>query len=306
MARRPDLGAIASKVAPPARVRRLRARRPRRVLLRALDGVLARHPVSYARAPTPFGFTLAGETGDLLQRRVFVFGVWEPHISRWVRGFLRPGDVVLDIGANVGYFSLLCATRVGRTGRVIAFEPVPSVVECLRGNLELNGVDWVDVRPVIVSDEPGEAEIFRGPPRNLGRSTTSAEDASADDGFTSEGTIPKVRASDAVDEQLWERIRLVKIDTEGDELRTLQGLLPLLRSARTGTRVLVEVTPDELVARGGTPAEIFDLMGEAGFAEAYAVPNLYHVSAYVGDVPRDPEPLTAPPDNKADVLFVKT
>jgi FkbM family methyltransferase len=275
------------------------------VLLRALDGVFERHPVSYARAPTSYGFALAGATGDLLQRRVFVFGVWEPHISRWVASFLRPGDVVLDIGANVGYFSLLCATRVGPTGRVIAFEPVPSIVERLRGNLALNGVDWVDVRPVIVSDESGEAEVVRGPPRNLGRSTTSAADASAADGFASEGTVPKVRVAEAVDAALWPRIRLIKVDTEGDELRTLRGLQPLLRGARAGAAVLVEVTPDELAARGGTPGEVFELMRDVGFAEAHVLPNLYHVSAYLDDTPRGPELLHAPPDGKADVLFVK-
>jgi FkbM family methyltransferase len=303
MGRQPDLGVIASKVAPPERIRRLRARAPRRALLRALDRVFERQPVSYGRASTSFGFALAGETGDILQRRVYVFGVWEPHISRWVKGFLRPGDVALDIGANVGYFSLLCATQVGQTGRVIAFEPVPSIVDRLRGNLELNGVDWVDVRPVIVSNEPGEAEIFRGPPRNLGRSTTSA---SADGGFVSEGTVPKVRVSDAVDQELWARIRLIKIDTEGDELLALQGLEPLLQAARSGATVIVEVTPDDLAARGGTPREIFDFMRGVGFDDAYKLPNIYNVLAYVDDVPREPEPLSAPPDRKADVLFVKT
>jgi FkbM family methyltransferase len=188
---------------------------------------------------------------------------------------------------------------------VLVFAPLPGFVERLRGNLALNGVDWVDVRPVIVSDEPGEAEVFRGPPRNLGRSTTSAEEASPADGFASEGPVPKVRVADAVDAALWPRIRLVKVDTEGDELRTLRGLQPLLRGARAGAAVLVEVTPDELAARGGTPAEVFELMRDAGFAEAHVLPNLSHVNAYLDDAARGQEPLRAPPEGKADVLFIK-
>ncbi len=290
----------AARRLPPRAIRALPASRLRRWLLTTLGEILRVHPVRFGRAKTPFGFAIAGATSDLLQRRVYVFGVWEPNISRWVRGFLRPADVVVDIGANVGYFSLLCASALGPEGRVIAFEPVPSIVEALRGNLALNAADSVLVEPVIAADEPGEGEIFRGDPENLGLSTTSARE-----GFASEGGVRKVRAADVIDPSLWPRVRLVKVDTEGDDLRALRGLEPLLRAMPPGAGALVEVTPEDLHARGHTPDALVAFMRDAGFDQMVGIANSYEDSAYVHDKPQSPVPLSDVPTAKTDVIFLK-
>ena len=268
--------------------------------LTLLGRVLMFHPVDFDQARTAFGFAIAGNTSDLLQRQVYLFGVWEPNISRWARGHLEPGDVVVDVGANVGYFSLLCAAQVGPTGRVFAFEPVPTIVALLRRNLALNGLGSVTVEHAIAAEEPGTAEIFRSPDGNLGLSATSPGE-----GFVSEGSVPQVRAADAIDPELWTRVRLVKVDTEGDDLRVLRGLEPLLRAMQPGAAALVEVTPEELGSRGDSPAALIDFMKAAGFDRMFAVANSYDEEAYAFDVPQDPVPLSEPPSGKADVIFVK-
>ena len=285
---------------PPRLVRQLPAGRGSERALVWLSEVLMAYPVEFERAETRYGFAIGGSTADLLQRNVYVFGVWEPDISRWVRGFLQPGDAVVDVGANVGYFSLLSATAVGGNGRVIAFEPVPSIVERLRANLALNGVTCVTVEPVIASDEPGSAEIFRSPDGNLGLSATKP-----DEGFVSEGSVRMVCAADAIDRDLWPRIRLVKVDVEGDDLRALRGLEPLLATMAPGGAALVEISPEDLASRGSSATEIMELMRTAGFSKLYSIANSYENLAYARDEPHELVPLTAAPDSKADVLFLK-
>lgn len=285
---------------PPHVTRALPAALARRRLLTFQSEALRVNPVRFSAAPTRFGFSMSGDTADLLQRCVYLFGVWEPNISRWTTGFLRPGDVVVDVGANVGYFSLLCASAVGPEGRVIAFEPVPSIVEALRANLAENGSPPVVVEPVVASDEPGEVEIFRGAPDNLGESATTAGA-----GRVSEGAVPRVRAADRIDPALWPSVRLVKVDTEGDDLRALMGLEPVLRAMRPGSAALVEVSPDELAERGQTPEALGDYMSSVGFGRILEIDNSYERAAYVDDSDRPPSPVAAVPSRKADVVFLK-
>lgn len=285
---------------PPALTRRIPFAALRLRALRLHAEVLRVAPIDFGRADTRFGFSLGGSTADLLQRSVYVFGMWEPNISRWVRTHLRPGDVVVDVGANVGYFSLLSATCTGPSGRVIAFEPVPSIVKMLHGNLQLNGFENVTVEHAIAADEPGVGEIFRGAEGNLGMSTTAGHA-----GMRSEGEVPQVRGADAIDQELWPSVRLVKVDTEGDDLRALRGLEPLLRAMPAGSAALVEITPDELRTRSDTPDQLVALMRLAGFDRMLTVANSYAVEDYADDHPQSPVPIEQAPTTKADVIFLK-
>jgi FkbM family methyltransferase len=277
---------------PPGAVRRI----PSAQL--ALDRALARNPRPYTAARTRLGFSVDGHTADLIQRYLYVFGVWEPHITAWLREHLRPGDVVVDIGANIGYFSLLAAREVGASGRVIAFEPVPSIADMLERNVTRNGLD-VDVRRVVVGDHEGTTEIFRHAGNNIGRSGTAGSPEAV-----SEGSVPVVRASDAIPRELWDRIRFIKIDVEGDERRVLRGLEPVLRALAVGAAVFVEVTPADLEVRGESADELLASMRQLGF-EALRVPNSYAARDYAHHVPRAPEPLVATPTGQTDVIFLR-
>jgi FkbM family methyltransferase len=288
--------AAAVATVPPAALRRLGRRRAPAQLV--LNRALKRRPRSYPSAKTVFGFSMAGHTSDLIQRYIYVFGMWEPGISSWLTGHLRRGDVVLDIGANIGYFSLLSASLVGPEGRVLAFEPVPSIAALLEDNIRRNGAH-VDVHRVIVSDVAGEAEIFRSGGTNIGRSGTLASE-----GSSSEGRVPVVTATEVVDADLWSRIRFVKVDVEGDERRVLRGLEKLLAELQPGAAVFVEITPDELAARGETAEELLSTMRGLGF-DPFEVQNSYAAADYAHFVPAQPVPLVGVPARQVDVLFVK-
>ncbi|SCF63177.1 hypothetical protein GA0115259_100393 [Streptomyces sp. MnatMP-M17] len=67
-----------------------------------------------------FGARFAVDTQDLIQRYIYLFGVWEPHMTRWLRGRLEPGDTFVDVGANIGYYSVLASQLVGDGVKVVA------------------------------------------------------------------------------------------------------------------------------------------------------------------------------------------
>lgn len=287
-----DMGASLTSRLPAPALRRS----PKAQLL--LNRALKRRPKTFRAARTTAGFTVDGHTSDLIQRYLYVFGVWEPDISHWLAEHLRPGDVVVDIGANIGYFSLLAATRVGPTGRVLAFEPVPSIADMLTSNVRRNNLP-IDVRRVVVGDAPGSTEIFRSAGTNIGRSGTSGGA-----GTVSEGSVPVVRAAEAIEEELWPRIRFIKVDVEGDERRVLRGLEPVLRALSPGAAVFVEVTPADLEARGETADELMTTMRRLGF-DAFAVHNSYAAEQYAHYIRHHPVPLTETPRAQTDVIFVR-
>ncbi len=77
-----------------------------------------------------------------------------------LRCLLRPGDVCVDGGANVGLFTLVAAAKVGPTGKVVAFEPAPKTHVALRANVELNGFSWVERREEALDDCAGERDLI--------------------------------------------------------------------------------------------------------------------------------------------------
>lgn len=91
---------------------------------------------------------------------LWTWGAWEPNETRWFVRSLRPGDVVVDVGANIGYYTLLGAALVGERGRVYAFEPDPVSFEILERNVRLNGFENVVLERKAVSKEAGRLQLF--------------------------------------------------------------------------------------------------------------------------------------------------
>lgn len=131
-------------------------------------------------ASTRFGTRMAGETSDILDAYIYCFGVWEPNLTHWVRSRLRPNDVFVDIGANIGYFSLLASRLVGGDGAVVAVEAMPETFERLQRNIALNCAAR-NVRAVNAAAGARHAKVrlYRGPPPTEGRPPPSKRAASS-------------------------------------------------------------------------------------------------------------------------------
>jgi FkbM family methyltransferase len=164
---------------------------------------------------------------------------YEPELAFLAR-LIQPGDVLLDIGANVGIYALVCAKRAGAIGRVYAFEPGAEALHALRGNCALNPDLNVEVLPMGLSDSVRSSRLF-----HLGGPTTFNLSASG----AATGELVELTTLDA-----WiagagvSRIDVIKIDVEGHEPAVFAGGRNTLLSTRP--LVMFEVSSDAL-ARGG-------------------------------------------------------
>ncbi len=176
---------------------------------------------------------------DIIDGYIAFFGVWEPATSAWLQRTLRPGDVFIDVGANVGHHSLLAWRRVGDRGRVVAIEPSPAIVTDLERNLSLNGSPTtIEVCRAAATGGEREVRLFRGGSWNRGRTSTVR-----DLGHGVETTVGGSRLRDLVGEDLFARARVLKIDVEGAEAAILADLAGDLDALQPEVALLVEVTP---------------------------------------------------------------
>ena len=147
----------------------------------------------------------------------------EPHLQRIIRKHVQPGMVVLDIGANVGFFTLMFSRAIGSKGTVFAFEPIPLTFATLQQNLMLNGIDNVEAINVAASDHDGELE-FRIP--IAGESMASCYWHK--DAIDVSRVVVRAALLDAFKELNGQRVGFVKIDVEGAEGDVICGMRGIL------------------------------------------------------------------------------
>jgi FkbM family methyltransferase len=128
---------------------------------RRARAVLARLSATMRQGPHPIASGPAkGMRMDVAgSRPSYLLGTAELDVVQVLVNHVRPGDTVFDLGANVGYFTLIAAALTGPTGKVVAYEPIPANAEVLRRNVELNRLANVEVVEAAVSDRDGTAEI---------------------------------------------------------------------------------------------------------------------------------------------------
>ena len=226
-------------------------------------------------ARTRFGFRMAGNTSDLIQQAVYFFGVWEPELTHWMHSCLRPGDTMADVGANVGYYSLLASRSVGRAGRVIAVEASPDIFRHLTTNLALNRVANTRALNVAAGRAPGSLPLFAGPTFNIGETTTRP-----DLGQRYVQDVPVRPLCDLLHEDEIRTLRLIKIDVEGAELDVVEGLLPLLSEAPTTLQLVVEIDPKACRDCGWDERTIVELLAPQGYS-ARLLPANYWFASYL-------------------------
>ncbi len=230
-------------------------------------------------AKTVFGSRLAGTTRELLQQRVYFFGVWEPNLTHWITTRLEPGDTFVDVGANIGYFSLLGSALVGERGHVVAIEASPSTFRALQDNLARNDAKNVRAVQMAVSDRAGSLKFYRGPETHIGLAT-ALHSAASDRNCELEGDVPSARLSEILTSEESRNVRLIKIDVEGMEGSVVAGMESLLRDGRPDFEIVTEVDPDCLAEQGKTADQILAMFAGYGF-HAYALANDYESSSYL-------------------------
>ena len=192
---------------------------------------------------------------DLQSEKDYWLGTYEIPLQEAIHDWIKPGWIVYDVGANVGYVSLLLARQVAGAGHVTAFEALPANVERLKTNVGLNQLSTlVTVMPCAVSRENGTARFHVGASDDTGRLEGSAGRLSLSGEYLEVPTL-------SLDEYAFvERNRLpqaVKMDIEGGEVLALQGMKRLLREAHP--LMLIEIHSEQAAEM------VWDALTKAGY-----------------------------------------
>lgn len=171
---------------------------------------------------------------DELALRYALGQQFEPDVCEFFRKALKPGQVVFDVGANVGQFTLLAAKRVGASGYVHAFEPAPEEYRKLCANVSLNGFSNVLINRVAICDRLGEAVLRTAGPglgiyNSLGTPLMSS--------LIGDISVPCTTLDCYVEARGVPKVDLLKVDVEGAELGVLRGAAHLL--SRSDAPVIV-------------------------------------------------------------------
>jgi FkbM family methyltransferase len=193
-------------------------------------------------------------SGDLLRDKI-----WEPFETEIFRRICLAGDVVADIGANIGWYSVIASKLVGESGRVFSFEPDMKNMELLKKNLAASGgAGTVETRACAVSDRSSLEKLFLSD-TNLG------DHQLFDDGGSRKSLDVTVVSLDDVFFNEPNRPTLVKSDTQGSEARIIRGAARLFESGWRPILIL-EFWPYGLKGAGDDPMALWRRLKSLGYA----------------------------------------
>jgi FkbM family methyltransferase len=242
---------------------------------------------------TGFDATLMCRLPDLIATYIWVFDEWEPDLTRFIASRLGDGDVFIDVGANIGYYSLLAAGPVGDHGGVVAVEASPAMFDDLHQNVDVSSHrDRIREVNMAAAAKSGTLTVYAGPRNNAGMSTTLASR-----GLHAESTIDAKPLEEILTFREITSARLIKIDVEGAEPDVLAGMRNIIGTLRDDAEIVVELSPRWWPDRQLRPVDVLRPFIEAGF-NVYELTNSYAAWRYlwpndVRDAIRLRDPLTA-------------
>jgi FkbM family methyltransferase len=208
------------------------------------------------------GFRLYTLPGDLTSDWIKLHGEHETGTERFIMDHLITGCAFLDVGANIGYFSLLAALAGGST--VVAFEPQRQVADLLRQSVAHNHAEeQVRVECIALSDMAGSMRMTSCP-GNTGHSQLAAPDGIG----PLSSLVEVVVLDDWLEAHPVGRVSVCKIDTEGAEARILKGMAKLLKRDRPA--IVIEVIDEFLAEFDASSAEILRILADHGYRDVSA------------------------------------
>jgi FkbM family methyltransferase len=201
-------------------------------------------------------------TNNEISNTLFIYGFYEENETEMFEKIIKAGDTVLDIGANIGYYTLIFAKLVGKNGRVFAFEPEPTNFTLLRRNIRINSYDNVVLEQKAVSNKTGKVKLYISENPGLhriydsydGRKFIEVEAICLDDYFKNYD----------------KNIDVIKMDIEGSEFGAVQGMTSLLKKNKN-VKIVTEFLPSGLRQFGIKPEEYIELLIKCGFDFLYNI-----------------------------------
>lgn len=208
---------------------------------------------------TTLGFDMALDPNDFITKLLLKDQIFEAPESKIVSSLVRPGDICIDAGCHVGYYSCLLAKLVGETGRVYSFDANPRACEVTRLNLALNGMRCVEVTQAALADRNGEVQFHVSTDDQTGLSSLGPIAAHKDI-----ITVPCMRLDDFLKQKNLEHVRLLKIDVEGSEEILLRGLGRFLTDHRVDF-ILAECFDERLQLMHTSTEQVWAILRSAGY-----------------------------------------
>jgi len=207
---------------------------------------------------------------DFIQMYLWLFDIWEPDLTSFISDRLTAGDVFVDVGANIGYFSALAARRVGPAGKVVAIEASPTVFTSLSETMRLNNIEGT-VRCInkAASRGKGRITVYAGPTHNIGLTTTVRAR-----GFEEQSVVEALPLDELLTREEVRGARLIKIDVEGAEDEVLAGMQTVIAECRDDAEILLELSPLWCADQTKRPIDVLQPLFDAGF-HAYEMDNNY-------------------------------
>lgn len=242
------------------------------------DGI--RH---WVRTEIPHGLSLWVDLNDDGVSAGCLRGNWEPTETNFIFSILKPGDVFVDIGANLGWYTVKAAQAVGQDGHVYAFEPRSDIFEKLKRSVAENALtDICTLQKIALGSVETVAELaWSVAERNQGHSFIVEHGASASVSATDRETI-RITTLDSI--QIDQPVRLIKIDVEGFEPKVLQGGRGLIE--RDQPIIVAELFPKWLRLSGGIePLDFVHMLDGLGYETYYLTDQ--GIGRRIGILPSD-------------------
>ena len=211
------------------------------------------------------GFVIAKRLDQSIPFKIWREGCYEPHLSDLFRKYLRPGDTFVDVGANVGYFTLLAAACVGPTGHVHSFEPNPRVFKELQRNVMLNRFSQVALNNCALSNRAETIQLWVNPEIDSGLASMRRTSELLTETFACEA----VTLDQYVAQKEPGKVRAMKLDVEGAELLVVQGAENLLDSADRPDLIALEAVQSHAASFNTTTSAVAQFLLSKGYILYY-------------------------------------
>jgi FkbM family methyltransferase len=182
---------------------------------------------------------------------------WEPYETQLTLQHLHAGETYVDVGANIGYYSLVAAARVGVQGKVIAYEPEADNFALLQCNIKLNKLSQVHIFPYALYDKNTDGRLFLSED-NFGDHRVYGSSKDRDS-----RAITMVNGGEHVSQQV-EKIDFLKIDTQGAEFFVINGLKHLIEKNSAHLRMILEFCPFGIRHSGANGHNLVQLLADTG------------------------------------------
>lgn len=202
------------------------------------------------------------DLSDWIQQQIYFLRIYdsEKEATRFWKNLIQLRHIIIDGGANIGYYSLMASKIVGNTGEVYAFEPVSKNFNRLKENIELNNFTNIQIFKKALSDVNDiDVEIYVGDEKNWGMSSIYKHER-----FSSQMEIVKTITIDSfLQQNQVNKVDVIKLDIEGSELFAIRGMKKCLETHKP--IVLTEVNQEILNANGDKVSSIYDIFQEFNY-----------------------------------------